>query len=188
MFTKSSLNCCCSVTERWWLVAGLRSVGTRGRDPLLGTGPLAALEDVVLLTSLFGGSWAGLLEGFDSIGLTKLCGEAIEGDSGPVLDLGLLLWELGMEDSLLIQEPLDETDSLRDSSSKCGAVSSCRNTESPRPLLCFCISTRVLAVEGNGRKVGGTFEPDSLEGFASEVGTVVLVAGRDIGVERPELL
>ncbi len=91
MFMESSLNCCCSVTERWWLVAGLRSVGTCDLDPLLDIGPVVALPDVVLFTNLFGGNCTGLFTVLDSIGATEPCDTLIDGDSGPMLDLGLLL-------------------------------------------------------------------------------------------------
>jgi len=80
-------------------------------DPLLTNGPLTALPDVALLTSLFGASCAGLLAGLDRIGPVEEPWENVrDGESGPTtLDLGLLL----IVDSLLIQDPLDETDSLR---------------------------------------------------------------------------
>lgn len=61
-----------------------------------------------------------------------------------MLDLGLLLCELGIVDSLRIQDPLEETDSLRVSSSEFEETSSCLNTESLRPLLLFCNSDLVF--------------------------------------------
>lgn len=66
-------------------------MGTCDLDPLLDTGPLVALPDVVLFTNLFGGNCAGLLAGLVSIGATEPCDTVIDGDSGPMLDLGLLL-------------------------------------------------------------------------------------------------
>jgi len=60
-----------------------------------------------------------------------------EGESGPTLDLGLFVCELGIVDSLRIQDPLDEIDSLLVSSPvrSCGnGVSPSRTTESLRPL------------------------------------------------------
>jgi hypothetical protein len=84
----------------------------------LGIGPLAALVDVTLFTSLFGAISAGLLTGSDKIGAAEPCEYISEGVSGPILDLGLSLWELfGIVDKRFIQDPLDETESLRPPSS-----------------------------------------------------------------------
>lgn len=95
MIMESSLNCCCRVTDRWWLVAGRRRVGTCDLDLLLVTaGPLVALIDVALLTSLFGGNCAGLVaDGWVNMGAAEPC-KARDGESGPTLDRGLLLYEV----------------------------------------------------------------------------------------------
>jgi len=119
-------------------------VGTWDLDPLLDTGPLAARPEVVRFTSLFGGNCAGLLPGLDRIGTTEPCETVNEGESGPTLDLGLLLCEFGIVDSRLIHEPLEEIDSLRVSSSEVPKVSSCLNTDNFRPLLLFCNSDLVF--------------------------------------------
>lgn len=63
---------------------------------------------------MLGGSCAGLLEGLERIGAAEPFENA--SDSGPTLDRGLLVCEFGIVDNLRIQDPLDETDSLRVSS------------------------------------------------------------------------
>lgn len=158
-------------------------MGTCDREPLLDNDPLAVLPDVALLTSLFGGNCAGLLPGLDRIGAAEPCDRFSDGESGPkILDLGL---ELGIVDSLLIQDPLDETESLRASSPKCSCGEEDENSpdltiDSLLPLLC---RVSILEFEERWWMMGG-FEEDIVtrcEGLVSGVITVVLVAGREIG-------
>lgn len=116
----SSLYCCCRVTERWWLVAGLRRVGIRWFDDGLEDAfPLGPRIEVERLTSLLGSNWDGLLP------LCKMGPvdpwENNEGESGPMLDRGLPFCELGITDSLRIQDPFDEIESRR-SSVPCSGV------------------------------------------------------------------
>jgi hypothetical protein len=85
-------------------------------EPLLDTDPLTALVEDVRFTSLLGGSCAGLLVGFERMGTADPWENVNDGESGPTLDLGLLVCELGIVDNLRIQDPLDETDSLLGSS------------------------------------------------------------------------
>lgn len=93
-------------------MAGLRRVGTDPLERVLEIGPsLAERPEGSLFTNLFGGSCVGVFVGVDSIGAAELLESCMEGESGPMLDLGLL-WELGNVDSLLIHELLDETESL----------------------------------------------------------------------------
>lgn len=105
-----------------------------------------------------------------------------DGESGPKLDLGLLSRELGIIDNLLIQDPLDEIDSLLVSSSECSrpkGTSSCLKIECLRPLLC-CASTRI--VEARARNVGVGFEMELVAGRAALVSSVIaveLVPGRE---------
>ncbi len=90
------------------LVAGLRRV------PLRDDIALSACPDVLLFTSLLGGKCAVLLAGSDSMGAAEPWEILIDGDSGPTLDRGLLLRELGIlgiVDNLRIQDPLDESES-----------------------------------------------------------------------------
>jgi hypothetical protein len=59
----------------------------------------------------------------------------MDGESGPTLDLGLLLYELGIVDSRRIHDPLDETDSLRvpsSANSRGEETSSCLITDGLR--------------------------------------------------------
>jgi hypothetical protein len=88
----SSRNCCWRVTERWWLVAGLRRVGIPDLELFLEIDPVPprSLEDGPLFTSLLGGNCVELLPGPDSIGAAEPLNGAMEGESGPTLDLGLL--------------------------------------------------------------------------------------------------
>jgi hypothetical protein len=158
-------------------------VGTCDREPLLDNDPLATLPDVALLTSLFGGNCAGPLPGLDRIGAAEPCDRFSDGESGPkILDLGL---ELGIVDSLLIQDPLDETESLLGSSPKC----SCGDEDENSPdltidsLLPLLYRVSILEFEERWWIIGG-FEEDIVtrcEGLVSGVITVVLVAGRGIG-------
>jgi hypothetical protein len=87
-------------------------VGTCDLEPLLEIDPLTALPDVARFTNLFGGNCAGLLPGFDKIGAADPWENVSEGESGPILDLGLLLCDMGIVDNRLIHDPLDEIESL----------------------------------------------------------------------------
>ncbi len=125
---------------RWRLVAGLRRV------PLLDGVPLFSLPDVLLFTSLLGGKCAVLLAGSDSMGTAEPWEILIDAESGPTLDRGLLLRELGIlgiVDNLLIQDPLYETDSLLvspSSNSRGAGGSPWRKNECLLPLLLCIIS------------------------------------------------
>jgi hypothetical protein len=150
----------------------------------LGIGPLAALVDVTLFTSLFGAICAGLLIGSDNIGAAEPCEYISEGESGPKLDLGLSLWELfGIVDSRFIHDPLDETDSLRPSSS----VPSRADEESPYLSIenlfpVVVCEDSILEVCGRDWGIGGGVEELAYgEDILSMVITVELVPGRDIG-------
>lgn len=108
------------MTERWWLVAGLRRVGMRWFDDGLdGVFPLGPRIEVERLTSLLGSNWDGLLP-LCKMG-TADPWENNEGESGPMLDRGLPFCEFGITDSLRIQDPFDEIESRR-SSLPCSGV------------------------------------------------------------------
>jgi hypothetical protein len=105
-----------------------------------------------------------------------------------MLDLGLLSRELGIIDSLLIQEPRDEIDSLLVSSSehsRASDISSFLKNEFRHPPL----STRV--VEARCRNVKGEFDIELVGRravFALGVTTMELVVpGRDLGGEELRL-
>jgi len=68
---ESSINRCCSVIVRWWLVAGLLNVRACDLDSLE-TVPLRLLSDVCLFTSLFGGNCVGLSRGEERIGAAEV--------------------------------------------------------------------------------------------------------------------
>lgn len=81
--------------------------------PLVGVSPPETRTDVLRLTSLFGGSDAGLPVLF-IIGAADPWEKVNEGESGPTLDLGLPWDEICIVESLLIQEfLLAENDSPR---------------------------------------------------------------------------
>jgi hypothetical protein len=90
-------------------VAGRRRDGMwdleRRRDA---EGSSATIDDV-LLTSLFGVTGGGNGE---RIGAPEPWETAIDCESGPILDRGLPCWDSGRPESLLIQELLDEKESL----------------------------------------------------------------------------
>lgn len=164
-------------------------MGTRDLEPLRDGAPSATFPEVLRLTSLFGGSWAWLSEGFERIGAAEPCDIASDGESGPMLDLGLLFWDIGMVESRLIHEPLDETESRLESSPallRSEPKSPFRTNESCLPREVLKESNLVL----EGREV-----PSRGEGAAGEVpregscvsGVVMveLVAGRDGGRKTP---
>lgn len=102
-------------------------MGACDLEPLLEIDPLAALPDVARFTNLFGGNCAGLLPGSERMGAAEPCENVSEGESGPTLDLGLLLCDLGLVDNLLIHDPLDDMESRVASSPVC----SCADEKSP---------------------------------------------------------
>src|SRR5690242_19819980 len=107
--------CCCKVTERWWLVAGLRRVGTRWFDVCLkGVFPFDPRTEVERLTNLFGSNGDGLLP-LCNIGTADPWENVNEGESGPRLDRGLVFCEFGITDNLRIQDPFEEIESRRSS-------------------------------------------------------------------------
>jgi hypothetical protein len=145
-----------------------------------------------LFTSLLGGSCAGLLPGLESIGNAGPLNGFIDGESGPTLDLGLFPCEVGIIDSLRIQEPREEIESRLGSSSKYSRddSSSCLSIENLLPLLLLlCMST--LAVEVCLRSVGVGFggeEPvGGRAGLDSGVIIVELVPGRVFDADEPGL-
>ena len=92
--------------------------------------PFVSCLIVECLTSLFGGSWGGMLDPEGSIGATEPWEKFREGESGPMLDLGLPCWDNGRTDQrLLIHEPLDENESLDTSDIGGGTLSFCRMAE-----------------------------------------------------------
>jgi hypothetical protein len=94
-------------------------VGTCDLEPFLDSEPPSeARPDVVRFTSLFGGSCAGLEFVVCRMGVADEPFENVkEGESGPMLDLGLpLCCEVCIVDNLFIQEPLEDTESFRSSS------------------------------------------------------------------------
>lgn len=115
-----------------------------------------------------------------------------DGDSGPTLDLGLLFCDMGIVDSRLIHDPLDETESLLGSSPlllRSGENSPFRTSESllPRPLF----KTSYLEFEEGGcpsRGEGAAGEVPKAGGncrVSGAVVTVELVAGREDGGKTP---
>ena len=165
-------------------------MGTCELEPVLDIDPLTALVDDVRFTSLLGGNCAGLLAGFKSIGAADPWENVSDGESGPTLDLGLLVCEFGIVDNLRIQDPLDETESLL----VCSPIRSCgvetsllRTTDSLRPPpLCdasvLLFERRVWGVMGRG---AGDESMDVWKGRLLGVITVELVPGLDIGEDEP---
>jgi hypothetical protein len=127
------------------------------------------------------------------MGAAELWERLIDGESGPILDRGLLLSEFGMVDNLRIQEPRDETDSLLISSSTtsdCTGASPCQKKECLLPLPLRGKSLRGFAFEYRWWLEGGRFGVEELrnggeEGFDSGVICVELVPGRETGEEEP---
>jgi hypothetical protein len=115
-------------------------------EPLLEIDPLAALPDVARLTNLFGGNCAGLLPGFESMGAAEPWENVSEGESGPILDLGLLVCDTGIVDNLLIHEPLEEIESLLTSSPLC----SCGDDSSPFRTIDSLLPTPLLLLSIRG--------------------------------------
>ena len=145
--------------------------------------------DVARLTNLFEGNWAGLLPGHESMGAAETWENVSEGESGPVLERGLLFCDMGIVDSLLIHEPLEEIESLLTVSS----VRSCGDDKSPfrtidsllpPPLLLLSIRGLIGRWCMTGGRIAGE-EPRAWEkDLFSGVITVELVGGRDIGDDR----
>ena len=66
--------------------------------------------DVVRLTSLFGGSCEGVFVFVYKIGAAEPCDIVMDGESGPMLDLGLSPFvELCIDDNLFIHDMREET-------------------------------------------------------------------------------
>lgn len=159
-------------------------------EPLLDIDPLTALVDEVRFTSLLGGNCAGLLPGFESMGAAEPWENVSDGESGPTLDLGLLVCELGIVDNLRIQDPLDETDSLLVSSptrSCCDGISPLRTTERLRPPPLCDVSALVFKRRVWGVMCCGAGDESMVvwKGRLSGVITVELVPGLDIGEDEP---
>ena len=166
-------------------------MGTWDLEPLLGIDPSVTLPEVLRFTSLFGGSCGWPSNGLDSIGAAEPRDMASDGESGPTLDLGLLLREMGMVDRRLIHDPLDETESLLGSSPmllRSDEKSPFRTIESllARPLL--KVSNLELEECGGASKGEGTAVEEPRIGRncrLSGVVTVELVAGREEGRNTP---
>lgn len=101
------------MTERWWLVAGLRKVGIRWFDVCLECGfPFDPRIEVERLTSLLGSNGDGLRP-LGNMEAADPWENVNEGESGPTLDRGLAFCEFGIIDNLLIQDPFEEIESRR---------------------------------------------------------------------------
>jgi len=116
----------------------------------------------------------------------------IEGESGPMLDRGLLFRELGIIDSRRIQEPLEEIDSLFASSSRNSAGdagSPGQKNECLRPpLLLRTISSLVFVkgwfLDGGGFGVEALRICGGVVLVSAEI-KVELVPGREVGEDEP---
>lgn len=105
------------MADLWWLVVGRRRID---RCDLalarVGVGTSPAWSDGERFTSLLGDKGMAAVFGLDRIGADEVYDWAMEGESGPTLDLDLTLpWrDNGRRriESLLIQDPFDETESL----------------------------------------------------------------------------
>ncbi|EDO02167.1 hypothetical protein SS1G_04643 [Sclerotinia sclerotiorum 1980 UF-70] len=174
--------------------AGLRKVGTCDFDPLE-TVPLRFLSDVCLFTSLFGGCCVGLSRGDDSIGAADPWENVREGDSGAILDLGLLFPDIG-RDNFRIQEPRDEAESLTTSSPETSLCPSPDRRSDHLRAAPFCdvVGESSLAFEGRRRnavkvwEVGVDEEPVASEVLRlSGVAMVELVGGLETVDGVPKL-
>jgi hypothetical protein len=117
----------------------------------------------------------------------------MEGDSGAILDLGLLFPDIGI-DNLRIQEPRDETESLTPLSSEklslCASPARIRDHRRAAP---FCVGESILRCEGRrrkGREEDWVVDEDPVAlGVLrlSGVTMVELVAGRETREGVPKL-
>lgn len=87
------------------------------------------------------------------MGAREVFEKVSDGESGPMLDLGLAVWESVMIDSLRYQEPRDESESLLGGSSELYSgpddnISPSRTIESLLLMVLFGESNRKLADEG----------------------------------------
>lgn len=122
---------CSRVADLWWLVAGLRKFGRwdfdRGREVPEG---LLLVVDDVRLTSLFGVGGGTARCWGERIGAPEPWEKAIDVESGPTLDRGLLpCCDSGRIESLLTQEPEDEKEVLGVSPIVLNAGSACLDTD-----------------------------------------------------------
>ncbi len=100
-------DCCRKVADRWWLVAGLRRVGTcdvEDRCERKESPAEIACEDA-RLTSLLGGNGDPYSVG--NIGTVDRLDQPTEGDCALGVDVALVLWEDESVESLRNQEDRD---------------------------------------------------------------------------------
>lgn len=137
------------------------------------------------MTSLFGGSCEGLPPAL-RIGAVEPCENVIDGDSGPVLDLGLLICELGAVESLFSQDAREDTEVFL---SSVGSPSNVGMSDALRLLVKICEVklAPVLRLRAGLRVSEGGMSGLNIgkgsESIAYELLSTALVAGRVIGDE-----
>ena len=123
------------MADLWWLVAGRRRIVRCDLDRTCACAGLSPdwADDGERLTSLLGAREFAAVLGLDSIGAEEVYDWAMEGESGPTLDLDLTLpvRDNGRRriESLLIHDSLDEVESLGPSGVGDAEFSRCLNSD-----------------------------------------------------------